>query len=78
MAKKSQHAEFLLFWYSTTVIQSLRRADYGDASLKFAIFRHFVPISKPQTHSNFSKTHLIGVDLRERSEIIRGGEGCKF
>ena len=26
------------------VMQSLRKADYGGASLKFAIFRHFVPI----------------------------------
>ena len=26
------------------VIQSLRKADYGGAPLKFAIFRHFVPI----------------------------------
>ena len=26
------------------VIQPLRKVDYGGASLKFAIFRHFVPI----------------------------------
>ena len=26
------------------VVQSLRKADYGGASFKFAIFGHFVPI----------------------------------
>ena len=31
------------------VIQSLRKADYGGASLKFAIFANFVPIYTGKT-----------------------------
>ena len=34
----------LILHVKTAVIQSLRKADYGGALLKFAIFRHFVPI----------------------------------
>ena len=34
----------LVIHVKTAVIQSLRKADYGSDSLKFAIFRHFVPI----------------------------------
>ena len=48
----------LVFHVKIAVILSLRKADYGWASLKFAIFTHFVPID-----SNCSKIHLIGVDI---------------
>ena len=45
--KRSQHAEFLfilVLHVKIDVIQSLRKADYGGASLNFAIFRYFVLI----------------------------------
>ena len=32
----------LVLHVKIAVIQSLRKADYGGASLKFAIFRHFL------------------------------------
>ena len=34
----------LVLHVKIAVIQSPRKADYDGASLKFAIFRHFVPI----------------------------------
>ena len=57
------------------VIQSLRKADCSGASLKSAIFRHFVPKSNRPKDSNSSKIHLIGVDiiLQKSPHSINGG-----
>ena len=48
--KSACRVSFILVLHlKIAVIQSLRKADYFGASLKFAIFRHFVPIKKQQT-----------------------------
>ena len=54
------------FYFGTlrkiAVIQSLRKADYGGASLKFAILDIlFLFKSNRPKDSNSSKTHLVGV-----------------
>ena len=57
--KSAPRVSFILVLHvKTAVIQSLRRADYGGASLKFATSRHFVPIQSPND-SNSYKIHLI-------------------
>ena len=43
--KSARRFSFILVLHvKITVILSLRKADYHRASLKFAIFRHFVPM----------------------------------
>ena len=54
----------LVLHVNIVVIQPFRKADYGSASLKFAILDTLFPFksNRPQ-NSNSSKIHLIGVDI---------------
>ena len=54
------------------IIEPFRKADYNGASLKFAIFRHFVlDLKATDTNdSNSSKIHLTGVDKTRHTPSI--------
>ena len=75
--KSACRVSFILALHvKTALIQYLRKADCGGASLKFAIFRHFVPKSNRPKDSNSSKIHLIGVDTILQKHHIRSIEEC--
>ena len=77
--KSACRVSFILVLHvKIAVIQSLRKADYGGASLDFAIFIHFVSIQKQQTQMTviLQRFDLIGADMILQKHLTRSIEEC--